>query len=270
MARRDKDADDLDALVAEVDAVRPYLDLAQEIRHAVERFTADDAAEIESLVAALDSIPQRERAGVARSIFDRLPADRQWAVIERAFGDDEVREYLAADREVRLRELRITAQQHALARAARVERRLDMQTLPDGQELTLGLFLPGDVRAALNRGSISQACARRIVLRATSVPGELQVIEDAFNPQRGMFVTASYDERVWATERLTSHALVRVGSLLEQAPEGDSASGAITVLQPVLYPGARVDLAVDGVQHVGRLHLGFVVIGDEDIFAAQS
>ena len=270
MARRDKDADDLEALAAEIETVRPYLDLAQEIRHAVELFATDDAAEVESLVAALDSIPARERGDVARSIFDRLSPDRQWAVIERAFGDDEIRDYLERDRSARLAELRSTARQQAIARQARVERRLDTGALPDAQEVTLGLFLPADVRAALDRGVASQVCARQIVLRATAVQGELQVIGDTFNPRRGLFVTAAYDQRVFATEQLMSHAVVRIGSLTETETETETATGSGPALEPVLYPGARVDVEVDGVPAEGRLHLGFVLIGDEDVYAVRN
>jgi hypothetical protein len=99
------------------------------------------------------------------------------------------------------------------------------------------------------------------VLRATTEPGAFRVGEDVFNPRRGLFVTADYDERVWSAERLAGHRLVRVGSLVD----GDGT----TALQPTLYPGARVDLQtdVDGAATEGRLHLGYAVVGDQDVFA---
>ena len=262
MARRDDRSDELEELAAEVDAVRPYLDLAREIRHAVDEFASDDDAQVETLVQALDAIPQRERAGVARSVFDQLPAERQWAVLERVFGDEEIRAHLADERVDRLRELRRSADAHAIARAARAERRVDLAALPDGIELTLGLFRSQDVRGALAKGHGSHVCARELALRSTAVPGEVQVLDDVFNPQRGLFVTAAYDEDVWRAERLTSHAVVRLGSLVE-------VDGA-RVLEPVVYPGARVDVELDGHPVEGRLHLGFVLVGEEDVYATPT
>lgn len=262
MARRDEHADELEALAAEVDAVRPYLDLAREIRHAVDEFAADDSAEVESLVHALDAIPQRERAGVARSVFEQLPAERQWSVLERVFGDEEIRSYLADERVDRLRELRRSADAHAVARAARAERRIDLAAVPAGVELTLGLFRSQDVHGALAKGHDSHVCARQLVVRSTGVSGEVHVLDDSFNPRRGLFVTAAYDESVWQLERLTSHALVRLGSLVEAA--------GVTEFAPVVYPGARLDVEADGQVHEGRLFLGSVLVGEEDVYATPS
>lgn len=272
MARRDsgtsgkgpggRDSDELEELAAEVDAVRPYLDLAREIRHAVDAFASDDAAQVESLVQALDAIPQRERADVARSVFDQLPVERQWAVLERVFGDEEIRTYLAEERVDRLRELRRSADAHSVVRAARGSGRLDLDTLPADMEVVLGLFRSQDVRGALQRGHDSHVCARQIVLRGTEVPGELQVLDDVFNPQRGFFVTAEYDEAVWRSERLASHSIVRIGSLVDEA--------GTVVLEPVLYPGARVDVEAEGRAVEGRLHLGFVLLGEEDVYATPT
>jgi len=47
---------DREQVAAELDAVRPYLDLAKEIQRQVERFAADDAAEVESQVRSLEYV----------------------------------------------------------------------------------------------------------------------------------------------------------------------------------------------------------------------
>lgn len=247
-----------------MDAVRPYLDLAREIRAAVERFASDDTAEIDTLVEAIDAIPQRERARVAQSIFDRLPAERQWAILERVFGDHELRRILDAERAARLDDLRRFERRDVVVRSARAEQRLDLAQVAEGQTLVVGLFRSGDVRAALARGRESQVCVREIVLRATAVPGQLRVIDDVFNPRRGYFVTSEYDERSWQVERLTGHAMVRVGSLT------DRGSGRSPVLEPALYPGGRVDVAVDGEVREGRLHLGFALLDEKEVFLSGS
>ena len=264
MGRPSDDAADREQVAAELDAVRPYLDLAKEIQRQVERFAADDAAEVESLVQAIDAIPRRERARVARAIFDRLPAEQQWTIVERVFGDEEISTYLAEVRDQRLQRAREGDVLGSLARAARATGHLDTAGLPPGTELTLGLFRPQDVRAAVARGRDSAVCARRLVLRATAEPGAFRVVEDVFNPRRGLFVTADYDERVWSEERLSGHRLVRVGSLVDE--------DGMTALQSTLYPGARVDLQPDrdGAGTEGRLHLGYAVVGDEDVFAHRS
>jgi hypothetical protein len=249
---------DRELLAAEVEAVRPYLELAREIQREVERVALDDDADAASLVEAIAAVPQRERRRVALAVFDELPPERQWSVIERAFGDDEVRRYLADAREDRLAAVRRAAADLAVARAARSARRLDLTTLPAGIELTLGLFRAADVRGALDRGAASDVCARRIVVRTTDDPGRLHVIEDVFNPRRGLFVTPAYDESVWRSERLESHDVVRLGSIRPSAPP---------VLEPVLYPGGRVDAEVGSDLREGVLHLGFVLVGEEDTFA---
>ncbi|CAN5712564.1 hypothetical protein BH10ACT3_BH10ACT3_05700 [soil metagenome] len=256
---RDRRDDEFEQLAAEVDQVRPYLDLAREIRDAVSAFTEDDDAQVDSLVVALDAIPSQHRAATARAVFERLPAERQWAVLERLYGDDELRDHLAGERERRLRAVRAAAGRQSIVQASRADRRLDLLTLTDGLELSLGLFRAQDVRAALRRGSGSQASVRQIGLRATAVAGEFRVMEDVFNPQRGYFVTAEYDEAVWRRERLESLALVRIGSLIDVAGE--------LVLSPVLYPGARVDFQATGEPFEGQLHLGFVTIDGDDVFA---
>jgi hypothetical protein len=246
----------------DLDAIRPYLDLAREIQAEVARTAEDASSDGESLVAAIAAVPERERARVLRAVFDRLPAERQWSIIEEAFGDDAIRHYLADERTARLDEIHRAHRHRTVLAASRSERRLDLEALPPGEELLLGLFRPADVRAALDRGRLSDTCARQLVLRTTPDPRLLRVIDDVFNPRSAMFVTAAYDERVWNEERLTSHASVRIGSIISTA-SGDA-------LETVLYPGARVDveLEVDGaaVLRTGRLHLGFALLGGDDVF----
>jgi hypothetical protein len=230
----------------------------------VARVAGDDSADAASLVEAIEAVPTRERERITRAVFDRLPPERQWAILERAFGDAEVRTHLEQERSDRLAAIRRAAADLSVASAARAERRLDLESLPAGLELTLGLFRAADVRAALARGDASDVCARRVVLRTTDRPGWLHVIEDVFNPRRGLFVTAEYDETVWHLERLESHDLVRVGSIDPRATDGPG------TLEPVLYPGARVDVEVGGEAREGRLHLGFVLVGSEDTFATAT
>jgi hypothetical protein len=51
---------------------------------------------------------------------------------------------------------------------------------------------------------------------------------------------------------------VRVGSMVA----GRDGAG----FEPVIYPGGRLDVeTVDGVVQ-GKLHVGFVVLGDKDVF----
>lgn len=261
MGRRHDEAAEHERQVAELEAVRPFLALAREIKEQVELATSDDSTDVASLVDAVDAVPRSERSRMARAAFDRLLPDQQWAVLERSFGDEEIREYLTAEREARLEHVRRTAGQHAAALAARQASRLDLSVLSVDEELTLGLFLADDVRAAVARGRSSTVCARQLVLRTTQEAGVLHVVEDVFNPRRGLFVTAEYDEQTWATERLEDHARVRLGSLTDDP---------VRVLQPLLYPGGRVDVEHDGEVREGRLHLGFAVVGDEDVFAAAT
>jgi hypothetical protein len=93
------------------------------------------------------------------------------------------------------------------------------------------------------------------VLRATDDPGVFGVVEDVFNPRGGYFVTAQYDEQTWRTnDRFEGHTVVRAGAI--------NATG----FEPVLYPGGRVDFETDGHAREGRLHLGFAMLGDYDLF----
>lgn len=260
MGRRRDEADEHERLLAELEAVRPYLDLAREIKEQVDHASTDDTADAAALVAAVEAIPGRERQRIGRETFERLSPEAQWAVLERVFGDEEIRRYLATEHADRLELVRRTADRHTTALAARAARRLDLATLPEGEELTLGLFVPDGVRVAIARGRAATGCARQLVLRTTTETGVQRVVQDLYDPQRAFFVTAEYDRSRWATERLDGHSRVRVGSL-------DQHGG---VLEPVLYPGGRVDVESAGQVREGYLHLGFAVLGDEDLFAATA
>ena len=244
--------------LSELERLRPFLELAREIEREVARVAADDDAGVESLVEAIDLVPRRERQRIALAVFERLPPEAQWSVLERAWGDEEIAAYLEEERSARLAELRRSGARRAVVAAARAAHGLDSRAVPVGEHLTLGLFREPDVGAALRRGHRSDACPRQLVLRSTA-PGVFRVIEDVFNPRRGYFVTAAYDERTWRGERLAGHASVRVGSI-DDGPSGPS-------LEPVLYPGARADFEVNGAMVRGQLHLGVVMLGDVDVFA---
>jgi hypothetical protein len=242
----------------ESDDARPYLDLAREIQAEVARIAADPTAHADLLVELLERIPQQERMKLARAIFDRLPTERQWAMVEQVYGDEEIRAYLKAERAARLAEARTDGERRMLARRSAAEHRLDTREVAQGEVLTLGLFREHDARAAVSRGHASSTCARRLVLRSAG-EGGFQVMEDVFNPRGGYFVTAEYSEETWRTEdRLPGHALVRVGSIVE-----DGAGGTF---EPVVYPGARVDVESSGRPARGHLHLGFAMLSDVDIF----
>lgn len=233
--------------------------LAREIRGAVERFVADDAADPASLAAALDALPRQELAAVARVAFDGLSPVQQWAVLERALGDRAAVDALTDEQRGRMAGLREQVRTAATAAAAVQHGALELSALPAGIELRLGLFRASDVRAAASRGRESDVCARALTLVATSKSGRFRVIDDEFNPRGGLFVSGEYDLDVWNAERLASNSLVEVGALL-----GDDAPS----LEAVLRRGARVDVVVNGVASVGRLHLGWATIGGIEAFAA--
>ncbi|MEZ5141840.1 MAG: hypothetical protein R2726_04890 [Acidimicrobiales bacterium] len=252
------DRAELERRAAEADELAPFLDLAREIRLEVARVVADDTADASAITAAIERIPDQERERVVRSVFARLPVEAQWAVLARAFGDEEIRRYLAEEREERLARLRRTEAARAVAHRTRLERRLDTTAVPPGVDLTLGLFREDDVRAALVKGETSATCARRLVLRGVE-PGRFRVIDDVFNPRGGYFVTRDYDEQTWQGERLEPHALIRVGSATGSGDDGH--------LEPVLYPGGRADVEVDDRILRGDLHVGFVMLDDVEVFA---
>jgi hypothetical protein len=243
---------------AELEQLEPFLALAREIKREVARIAADDSSSVESLVEAIDLIPRRERQRLALDVFDRLAPEAQWSILERVFGDQEIAEYLQAERSSRLVSLRRSGHRRAVVEAARAAHRLDTREVPVNEDLTLGLFREADTRTALRRGSVSDACARRLVLRSSET-GVFRVIEDVFNPRGGYFVTGEYDEQTWRRERLPAHAIVRVGSISE-AHSGQP-------FEAVLYPGGRADFEIEGAVVRGRLHIGFVMLGDVDVFA---
>ena len=212
------------------DADEPFLELAREIRREVERAAATGT----DLSAAFEGVPAEERRRVARSVFDRLATERQWEVLAGLFDDDDLRAALRTVAEARRRD------------------RLDLTAVPADTTVSLGLFRPEDVDAALRGGGRSTATARLLVVRTTAEPGVVHVLEDVFNPDRGLFVTPDYDEGVWRSERLAGHDRVRLGSL---GPDG---------FEPVLYAGGRVDTAVPG-----RLHLGRARLDGAEVFAPR-
>ena len=240
----------------ELEESRPYLGLAREIHDEVQRIAADPATGVELLGEAFDRWPREARLRAAERAFDELPAERRWEILAELFDDAELRAALASERDHQLLDTRRTLVRSALAHAVRERKALDTRDVPADEELTVGLFREVDVRAALAQGSASTACARRLVLRGTGDDGTLRVIEDVFNPARGLFVTADYDERVWSDERLTPHSLIRIGSL----------DGSTFV--PVVYPGGRVDVEAPGTgtPRRGRLHAGYATVGDVPLF----
>jgi hypothetical protein len=261
VVRRARERADLERLAAEIDDAGPYLELAREIQAEVARIAADPSAHIDLLVELLDSVPRDERMKLAQRIFSELAPERQWDVLEQAYGDGEIKEYLQAQRSVQVAEARARTERLRLVAAARAGNGLGTGDIPAGELLTLGLFREHDVRAALSRGEESSTCARRLVLRSTG-DGRFQVIEDVFNPAGGYFVTAEYSEETWRTrDRLSAHTIVRVGSVIE----ADGASGPR--FDPVLYPGGRTDFEVAGRRATGQLHLGFASLSGVGIFA---
>ena len=259
--RRGPERAELERREAEIESARPYLALAKEIQAEVARIAADPSAQSELLVELIDNAPREERMKLARRVFSELPPERQWALIEHVYGDEEIRGYLDAERSAHLAESRARAARLDLVTRARAEGRLDTRDVPAGAQLTLGLFREHEARAAVSRGHSSSACARRLVLRAVG-DGTFQVIEDVFNPDGGYFVTAEYSEETWRTaDRLPGHLIVRVGSIVERG------TGAGATFEPVLYPGGRVDFELGDQAAQGRLHLGFGMLDDVGIFA---
>jgi hypothetical protein len=258
--RRARRHAEVEGLRAELEESRPFLGLAREIHDEVRRLAADPDAGADLLADALDRLPREARLGAAEAAFQGLSAERQWEVLGQLFGDDELRAALEHERAVRVHEARSRARRAALVERLREQHVLDTREVPVHERLTLGLFREADVQPALIRGHSSTNCARRLVVQATGEAGVLQVMEDVFNPAGGLFVTAEYDERVWRDERLTPHALVRVGSLQE--------IGANDRFDPLLHPGGRVDVETAGSVRRGRLHAGYALVGDCDLFTA--
>ena len=124
----------------------------------------------------------------------------------------------------------------------------------------MGLFREPDVRAATTRGHRSDTCARSLVLRSLG-DGTLRVIDDAFNPRGGYFVTREYDSAAWVLDRFESHEIVRIGAITDH--------GGGPSFAPVVYLGGRADFEHDGAVIRGQLHVGFVMLDDIDVFAGQ-
>jgi hypothetical protein len=227
----------------------PYLALAREIRAEAERLVEHGG----DLGAAVDRLGHDERARLARAALDALSPERRWEVLAQLFDDDELRAHLAADHAALRADVARHDADRAAARRARAAGCIDLDALAPDTTVGLGLFRPVDVRDALRAGPASTTCARSLLVRATAGP-EVHVLADVFNPERGLFVTPDYDERVWATERLASHDRVRLGSI---GSDG---------FEHLLFAGGRVD--VDG--HPGLLHLGWARIGDADVFTDSS
>lgn len=211
-----------------------------------------------TVVEAVEAIPRRERAAVARRIFEQLPPTERWNVVERVFEDTEVREAIAAERDL-IRAVAVSAlARRSVVTGVRVNRLIDTRDIAPDEEVMVGLFAASDVDVAVDRGHRSATCARRVVFRSEG-GGLLRVVTDVFNPRGGYFVRAEYDEQTWRTsDRLAPHSLVRLGSLTEDS-DGPR-------FEPMLYPGARVDVEIAGRVVPGKLHMGYVMIGDDDLF----
>lgn len=87
---------------SEVDEAGSFLELAREIQAEVARIAADPSAHGDLLVELLERIPREERMKLARAIFEQLPLERQWTIIEEVYGDEEIGAYLEGERSARL------------------------------------------------------------------------------------------------------------------------------------------------------------------------
>jgi hypothetical protein len=238
------------------EATGALVELAREIQAEVAQVGADIGGG-DALVEALEAVPRRELAKIARQVFDRLPVDRQWAVIEKVFDDDEMRSALADVRQERLARLERRRFARSLVGQGAQMAQVDLRRLRTGSPVTVGLCTERDAGDAVARGHLYASCARRIdALHETD--GLLRVVRDLFNPLGGYFVTRSYDEAAWSKERLSAHALVRIGSVT-QSPRRPA-------FAPVLYAGGRADFEVDGRLVAGRLHVGYLMVEDVDLF----
>ncbi len=210
----------------------------------MERIAADPTTHADLLHEVFERADRDERARLAQRVFDALDPERQWHLLDELFGPEELREYLRDRR----------AAHHGIVSRARATSRLDTRDLAEGEVLELGLYREDDVRAALTRGHRSTSGARRIVLRALGA-GRFQVLADSFNPDGGYFVTRDYDEETWREEKLDSHEVVGVGSISNEK------------FQPVLHPGARVDIERTEGSVRGMLFLGFAMLSGAGVFA---
>jgi hypothetical protein len=249
---------EVEELRAELEASRPFLALARELQAEVDRIAADPDADLDALTEVFDRLPKAARQRLAEATFQSLPPERQWAVLERLFDDHDLRAALEGER-ARWSTRGAVAGRRANLVERFVERGLlDTRCVAADERLTLGLFREVDVESALRRGQASSTVARRLVVRATAERGMFEVVDDVFNPARGMFVTAEYDEGTWRAERLAPHALVRLGAI--------HVDGGTEYLAPEIAPGGRVDVEVAGHLRPGHLHAGYALIGEDDLF----
>jgi hypothetical protein len=246
---------EVERLRSEIEESRPYLGLAREIHGEVERAVADPTNDLDELADAIDQWPRDARLAAVSAAFRELPSREQWEILIGLYDDDELRDALAVEHRRAVAEARRTLDRAGLVDAVRENRALDTRAVARGDDLTLGLFREADTRPALVRGAASTSVARRLVLRGTEEPGRLLVIADVFNPERALFVTPDYDEAIWRAERLVPHAVVAVGSAGDDAP-----------FEPVVFPGARLDVEVAGETRRGRLHVGYATVGDVELF----
>jgi hypothetical protein len=123
--RRARRQAELTEFASEVEEARPFLELAREIQGEVARIAADPSAHSDLLVELLERIPREERMKLARTVFDQLHPEQQWAIIEQVYGDGEITAYLEAERSARLAEARLGAQRLDTARKARADDHLD-------------------------------------------------------------------------------------------------------------------------------------------------
>ena len=220
MRKARQDAE-VEMMQAELDEIRPYLDVAREIHHEVARLAADPDASAEMIA----------------DVFERLPRQARIDAVAAAFGRP-VRRPAVGHPQSSLRRRRPARRPRAGAtRPHRRQPAAMRDGLPSSRASSLATpstrvrwrrtsssrsasFREVDVQSALAQGRSSSTCARRLVLRGTDDAGVLLVVEDVFNPARGLFVTADYDERTWRDERLSAHALVRLGSIRDGADDG--------------------------------------------------
>ena len=241
LVRRGQERAELERREAEIEAARPYLELAREIQAEVARIAADPAAEQRAARRA-----HRQRA--AGGTDEAGPADLQRAPARAAVGRSSSTSTATrrsastsapSGRRTSPRPAPAAARLDLVARA-RAEGRLDTRDVPAGEQLTLGLFREHESRAAVSRGHASSTCARRLVLRAVgdgTLPGDRGRVQ----PRRRLL----RDRRVLRGD--LAHAptacpvtsIVRVGSIVERG------AGTGATFEPVLYPaGASTSSSV--------------------------
>lgn len=239
----------------ELEAVEPYTGLAREIERAVAGIVLSETAQAHAIGEVFDAMLAEKRRRAAIAIFNTLPKENQWQIIADTFGDEEMKGILQSHHGSAKAEL----ESRALAESMNQKAALETERIPAHSRLTLGLFMESEVQSALRRGQQAQHCARRLTLVVTEQAGVLSVVTDEFNPNKAYFLTSQYDHDVWrAQDMLPSHSLVRLGSIRN--------SGGSVSFDPIVYPGGRVDFEVDGQPINGKLHLGYAVLGGEDIF----